>query len=45
VLFRSVNADNARAIRFYERNGFVVIGHGANTLSGRATVMLEWRAP
>jgi putative acetyltransferase len=39
-----VNADNARAIRFYERRGFVQVGRGANTLSGRPTVMMEWRA-
>jgi putative acetyltransferase len=39
-----VNADNMRAIRFYERGGFVQIGRGANTLSGRATIMMEWRA-
>jgi putative acetyltransferase len=39
-----VNADNMRAIRFYERGGFVEIGHGANTLSGRPTIMMEWRA-
>jgi putative acetyltransferase len=38
-----VNADNLRAIHFYERGGFVKIGSGANTLSGRATVMMEWR--
>ncbi len=38
-----VNADNYRAIRFYERNDFVQVGEGANTLSGRPTVMLEWR--
>ncbi len=38
-----VNADNDRAIRFYERNGFARIGHGANTLSGRPTLMMEWR--
>lgn len=39
-----VNADNMRAIHFYERGGFVQIGHGANTLSGRETIMMEWRA-
>jgi putative acetyltransferase len=38
-----VNADNLRAIRFYERSGFVQIGRGANTLSGRETIMMEWR--
>lgn len=40
-----VNADNMRAIRFYERGGFTQVGRGANTLSGRATIMMEWRAP
>jgi putative acetyltransferase len=38
-----VNADNLRAIRFYERSGFAQIGRGANTLSGRETIMMEWR--
>jgi putative acetyltransferase len=38
-----VNADNARAIHFYERDGFWRVGRGANTLSGRETVMMEWR--
>ena len=38
-----VNADNARAIRFYERDGFSRVGGGANTLSGRETIMMEWR--
>lgn len=44
VVRLDVNADNMRAIRFYERGGFVQIGRGANTLSGRATIMMEWRA-
>ncbi len=39
-----VNADNVRAIRFYERDGFSRVGRGANSLSGRETVMMEWRA-
>jgi putative acetyltransferase len=39
-----VNADNARAIRFYESNGFLRVGRGANTLSGRETIMMEWRS-
>jgi len=43
VVRLDVNADNDRAIRFYERRGFVQIGRGANTLSGRATIMMEWR--
>lgn len=44
VIRLDVNADNLRAIRFYERNGFNEIGRGANTLSGRPTVLMEWRA-
>lgn len=43
VVRLDVNADNSRAIRFYERGGFMQIGRGANTLSGRATIMMEWR--
>jgi putative acetyltransferase len=38
-----VNADNNRAVRFYLRNGFTKIGEGSNSLSGRATLMLEWK--
>lgn len=44
VVRLDVNADNVRAIRFYERNGFVQIGRGENTLSGRETMQMEWRA-
>jgi putative acetyltransferase len=44
VVRLDVNADNLRAIRFYERGGFVRIGRGENTLSGRATIQMEWRA-
>lgn len=43
VIRLDVNADNDHAIRFYERGGFVQVGRGANTLSGRATIMMEWR--
>jgi len=43
VIRLDVNADNLRAIRFYERNGFSRVGRGANTLSGRETIMMEWR--
>lgn len=38
-----VNADNHRAIRFYERNGFLKTGAGVNPLSGRETIKMEWR--
>jgi len=36
-----VNADNARAIRFYIRNGFVKTGDEVNS-SGRAVDTMEW---
>jgi putative acetyltransferase len=45
VIRLDVNADNLRAIRFYERDGFSRVGRGANTLSGRETIMMEWRSP
>ena len=38
-----VNADNYRAIRFYEREGFKRIGPGQLSQSGRGTLILEWR--
>ena len=38
-----VNTDNARAIRFYERNGFVHAGHDVNPTSGRPVLKMEWR--
>ncbi|MGD9539343.1 GNAT family N-acetyltransferase [Methylocystis sp.] len=44
VIRLDVNADNLRAIRFYERDGFSCVGRGTNTLSGRETIMMEWRA-
>ena len=37
-----VNADNARAIKFYVRNGFVKTGVEVNT-SGRAVDLMEWK--
>ena len=37
-----VNADNIRALRFYEREGFVRLGPGVPSRSGRTTVVLEW---
>ena len=39
-----VNDDNARAIRFYERNGFVRAGHDVNPTSGRPVLKMEWKA-
>jgi putative acetyltransferase len=37
-----VNADNFRAIKFYERNGFARTGEEVNS-SGRAVLMMAWR--
>lgn len=39
-----VNADNPRALRFYEREGFARIGPGRPALSGLATLKLVWPA-
>ncbi len=38
-----VNQDNARAIRFYERNGFVHAGADVNPTSGRPVLRMEWK--
>jgi putative acetyltransferase len=38
-----VNADNARAIRFYKRNGFVGAGEELNPASGRPVLKMEWK--
>lgn len=37
-----VNADNARAIRFYERNGFVHAGEDVNPASKRLVLKMAW---
>ena len=39
-----VNEDNARAIRFYERNGFVHAGKDVNPASGRPVLKMIWTA-
>jgi putative acetyltransferase len=39
-----VNTDNMRAIRFYERNGFVRVGEDANPTSGKPVLRMEWKA-
>jgi putative acetyltransferase len=39
-----VNDDNIRAIRFYERNGFVRAGRDVNPTSGRPVLRMEWKA-
>jgi putative acetyltransferase len=39
-----VNDDNARAIRFYERNGFVHAGKDVNPTSGRPVLKMEWKS-
>lgn len=36
-----VNEENERAVRFYERAGFAVVGHGFNATSGRPTLKME----
>ncbi len=37
-----VNQDNARAIRFYEKQGFAITGEDKNA-SGRLTYWMKWR--
>jgi putative acetyltransferase len=39
----AVNADNARAIRFYEKHGFTVTGEDVNPLSGAPVRKMSWR--
>ena len=39
----AVNADNARAIRFYEKQGFVVAGADINPRSGAPLHKMAWR--
>jgi putative acetyltransferase len=39
----AVNADNARALRFYEKQGFVVTGADINARSGAPIHKMSWR--
>lgn len=38
-----VNSDNARAIRFYERNGFIHTHDDVNPVSGRKVYGMAWK--
>ena len=38
-----VNADNARAVRFYEKQGFVDVGETVNEISGAPVRLMRWR--
>jgi putative acetyltransferase len=38
-----VNADNTRAIRFYEKQGFVDAGETINEISGAPVRIMRWR--
>ena len=40
-----VNTDNARAIAFYQKEGFVITGEGINPRSGRPVHHMRWRPP
>ncbi len=38
-----VNTDNERAIRFYEKQGFSIVGAGVNPVSGKPVHRMSWR--
>ncbi len=40
-----VNTDNVRAIRFYEKQGFVISGEALNWRSGAPVHKMSWRPP
>ena len=44
VVELDVNEANARARRFYEREGFFVVARGVNPRSGLPTLKMRWRA-
>jgi putative acetyltransferase len=37
-----VNTDNARALRFYDKQGFSITGSGVNRLSGKPVHRMRW---
>ncbi len=37
-----VNTDNARALRFYEKQGFSISGAGVNPISGKPVHRMRW---
>ena len=37
-----VNTDNARAIRFYAKHGFLIAGSGVNPISGKPVHRMHW---
>jgi putative acetyltransferase len=39
-----VNTDNARAIKFYRRNGFVDAGGDVNPTSGKPVLRMAWKS-
>jgi putative acetyltransferase len=38
-----VNTDNTRAVRFYEKSGFVITRAGTNPISGKPIHRMSWR--
>ncbi len=44
VVELEVNEANSRARRFYDREGFAVVGQGVSPHSGLPTLKLRWRA-
>ncbi|HEY1543353.1 MAG TPA: GNAT family N-acetyltransferase [Xanthobacteraceae bacterium] len=38
-----VNQDNARAVRFYDKNGFTITGADTNAISGAPLHRMSWR--
>jgi putative acetyltransferase len=40
-----VNVDNARAIQFYEKQGFGISGEAINWRSGAPVHKMSWRPP